>query len=156
MSYSDRTHAHGEDWRIRPQHPRILVIVLRRLGDVLLTTPLIRTLKAGIAGCSVEALVFRGTEGMLAGNPDLDDVITLPAHASAGEAAAVLRRIARGYDIALSTQTGDRPTFMAWLAGRRRIGFVAQSEAGAWWKRRVLSHHVPVVPANHRVVELLR
>jgi len=51
------------------ERPRILVITLRRLGDVLLTTPLIRTLKVGFAGSSVAALVFRGTEGMLAGNP---------------------------------------------------------------------------------------
>ena len=36
-----------------PERPRILVITLRRLGDVLLTTPLIRTLKAGFPGSSI-------------------------------------------------------------------------------------------------------
>ena len=58
-----------------PEQPRILVITLRRLGDVLLTTPLIRSLKRGLPGSSVTVLVFRGTEGMLAGNPDVDEVL---------------------------------------------------------------------------------
>ena len=61
------------------ERPRILVITLRRLGDVLLTTPLIRALKMGFAGSSVDVLVFRGTEGMLEGNRDLDDVIVIPS-----------------------------------------------------------------------------
>jgi len=30
--------------------PRILVVTVRRIGDVLLTTPLVRALKHGLAG----------------------------------------------------------------------------------------------------------
>ena len=46
--------------------PRILVVALRRLGDVLLTTPLIRSLKRAWPDAAIDALVFRGTEGILA------------------------------------------------------------------------------------------
>jgi heptosyltransferase-3 len=74
-----------------PERPRILVITLRRLGDVLLTTPLIRTLKASFAGSSVTALVFRGTEGMLAGNPDVDEVLTTSLRPSVAEMTAWCR-----------------------------------------------------------------
>jgi len=138
-------------------HPaRILVITLRRLGDVLLTTPLIRSLKLGFEGCTLDALVFRGTEGMLEGNRDLNDVITLPQSASFAETADLVRRLWRHYDLAVTTQTGDRPTFLAWVAARQRLGFVAQTDSGAWWKRHVLNRHVPVQDQNHRVVELLR
>ena len=76
-----------------PKHPRILVITLRRLGDVLLTTPLIRTLKRGLAASSVTALVFRGTEGMLAGNPDVDEVLATSERPSLAEMAALVRRL---------------------------------------------------------------
>jgi heptosyltransferase-3 len=135
--------------------PRILVITLRRLGDVLLTTPLVRTLKAGHPGTAIDALVFRGTEGMLAGNRDLDHVIAMPQRASGRELGAVVGRLWRRYDLAVPTQTGDRVMLLAWAAGRRRIGFVDPG-SGAWWKRRVLHRAVAAQPQNHRVDELLR
>ena len=138
------------------KNPRILVITLRRLGDVLLTTPLIRTLKAGFAGCSVDALVFRGTEGMLEGNPDLDGVIAIPQRPSTAEIAGLIRLLWRRYDLAVPTHTGDRPTLFAWVAGRHRVGFVAGADSGAWWKRRVFDRHALSKADNHRVSELLR
>jgi hypothetical protein len=61
-----------------PPRARILVVALRRLGDVLLTTPLIRSLKQAFPDAAIDALVFAGTEGILAGNPDLAGVIAMP------------------------------------------------------------------------------
>jgi heptosyltransferase-3 len=43
----------------------VLVITLRRLGDVLLTTPLIRSIRGGFPITALDVLVFRGSEGML-------------------------------------------------------------------------------------------
>ncbi len=140
-----------------PERPRILVITLRRLGDVLLTTPLIRSLKAGFAGSSVTILVFRGTEGMLAGNPDVDEMITTSHRPSTAEMARLVGRLWRSYDLAVSTQAGDRPTFFALMAARRRVGLVPHAgETGAWWKR--YAHHIAVAadPESHRVTQLLR
>lgn len=138
-----------------PQRPRILVIVMRRLGDVLLTTPLIRSLKKGFPEATIEALVFAGTEGILAGNADLHRVITLSPDSGEGSLALV-RRLWRQYDLAVSTQSGDRPTALAFVAGRRRVGFAPARGGGAWWKQRVLDCPVIVDAGSHRVVELLR
>src|SRR5690242_17574323 len=52
-----------------PARPRILVITLRRLGDVLLTTPLIRSVRRGFEPVRLDALVFRGSDAILRGNP---------------------------------------------------------------------------------------
>ncbi|MFS7380708.1 putative lipopolysaccharide heptosyltransferase III [Rahnella inusitata] len=52
----------------RDQPIRILVIKLRHFGDVLLTTPLINTLKANYPHALIDVLVYEGTEVMLAGN----------------------------------------------------------------------------------------
>src|SRR6266436_2303913 len=104
-----------------PPHARILVVALRRLGDVLLTTPLIRSLKQAYPDAAIDALVFAGTEGILAGNPDLAAIITMPPRANLRQSLALAWRLWRRYDLAVSTQTGDRPTAFAWAAGRRRI-----------------------------------
>src|SRR5438067_13441684 len=137
-----------------PERPRILVITLRRLGDVLLTTPLIRTLKAGFPGSSITAFVFRGTEGMLAGNPDVDEVLTTSLRPSPREMTALIRRLWRNYDLAVSTQAGDRPAFFALMEASRRVGLVPHAgRTGEWCKWH--AHHIPVraVPHLHRITQ---
>src|SRR5262249_52636080 len=103
-----------------PDRPSILVITLRRLGDVLMTTPLIRTLRRRWPQAALEVLVFSGSERMLKGNPDIDRIPPLPPRPATAEMIALARQLWRRYDLAVSTQAGDRPTFLAWLAGRRR------------------------------------
>ena len=121
---------------------RILVVVTRRIGDVLLTVPLVRSLKSAWPSARIGMLVFRGTEGVLAGNPDLDDVIVVPASQPALETLRLARRLWRRYDLAISTSPSDRPTLYAWLAGRRRIGVMASGAKHAW-KRALLHATVP-------------
>jgi heptosyltransferase-3 len=133
----------------------ILVIVTRRIGDVLLTTPLIRSLKQAWPTASVEVLVFRGTEGVLAGNSDIGKVIAVPAGESLGETWKQISPLRRQYDLALSTLPSDRPTVYAWLAGRRRIGVTA---AGAKhvWKRILMNATVPFENRSvHTVIQNL-
>src|SRR5205807_8155097 len=60
-------------------------------------------------------------------------------------------RLWRRYDVAISVQTGDRPTFMAWAAGRRAIGF-AESGAAAAWKRWLLDDAVAASGASEHTV----
>jgi heptosyltransferase-3 len=146
---------HGSELLRNKENPRILVIALRRLGDVLLTTPLVRSLKRGVPGACIDMLVFRGTEGMLAGNPDVDAITTIAARPAAKETRDLIRTLWRRYDLAVSTQTGDRPTFLAFVAGRRRAGLVPAQGGGGWWKQYALNLCVPADPDSHRVVELL-
>lgn len=117
---------------------RVLVIVTRRIGDVLLAVPLIRSLKSAWPGARVDVLVFEGTGGVLAGNPDIGEVICVPAAQRATGALRFARRIWRGYDLALSTSPSDRPTLYAWLAGKFRIGVMAPGAKHAW--KRALLH----------------
>jgi heptosyltransferase III len=139
-----------------PSNPRVLVVALRRLGDVLLTTPLIRSIKRAFPAASIEALVFAGTEGILAGNPDLAGVIAMPQRPGAGETLSLLGRLARRYDIALSTQSGDRPTLLAWIAGRQSAGPIEPDGLSATMKRLALSRSYVVDRQQHRVRDVLR
>jgi heptosyltransferase III len=134
--------------------PRVLIITMRRLGDVLLTTPLARALRRGIRGARIDMLVFSGTEGMLAGNPDIDRVITVAPRPGVAAFIALAGRLWRQYDVAISTQAGDRPTALAAIAGRMSVGLIG--DTGASWKRMLLSRAVAADPGVHRVVELAR
>ncbi len=53
---------------------RVLVVMLRHHGDVLLTSPVHRALAQACPGAEVDALVYRETRPMLAFNPDLAQV----------------------------------------------------------------------------------
>jgi heptosyltransferase III len=139
-----------------PPEARILVVALRRLGDVLLTTPLIRSVKRAFPAASIEALVFAGTEGILSGNPDLAGIITIAERASIGETLRLLHQLVRRYDLALSTQTGDRPTALAVIAGRQSAGPRDTSGLSAAIKQLALSRSYPADRAQHRIVELSR
>jgi heptosyltransferase-3 len=140
-----------------PERPKILVITLRRLGDVLLTTPLLRTLRRRWPDARLDTLVFRGSDGILQGNPDVDGVLTMPQRPSAQESLALIRRLWRRYDLVVSTQAGDRPTFYAWVAGRFRVGLLPfPGRDGAWWKRFIHHRTVQTDPDMHRVEELRR
>jgi len=134
---------------------RILVIVTRRIGDVLLTTPLIRSLKQAWPSARIDALVFRGTEGVLAGNPDVTNMIAVPTRQSLRDAWRQLADYRGQYDIALSTSPSDRPTLYAWLTGRWRLGVMAHGAKHAW-KRAMLDASVPFENRNvHTVVQNL-
>jgi heptosyltransferase-3 len=137
-----------------PPDARVLVVALRRLGDVLLTTPLIRSLKRAYPDCAIEALVFAGTQGILSGNPDLAGVMTVPERPSLRDSLSLFPRLSRRYDLAVSTQTGDRPIFLAWLAGRRRAGPLEADRSSI--KRLVLHYSYTTDRSEHRVRDLLR
>jgi heptosyltransferase III len=139
-----------------PPEPRVLVVAMRRLGDVLLTTPLIRSVKRAFPGASIDALVFAGTEGILSGNPDLAGIIAIPERPSFRQSLALLRRVGRRYDLALSTQTGDRPTALACFAGRRSAGPLEAERSSAAIKRLALSRSYVTERGQHRIVDLLR
>lgn len=117
---------------------KILVVAPRRIGDVLLTTPLIRSLRRAWPEAKIDALVFAGTEGILASNPDINQVITVAQRPALLQRLHFLLRLWRGYDLALSMIPGDRPTLYARIAGKHCVGLVAEG-GNQQWKRWLLS-----------------
>ena len=120
----------------------VLVVVTRRIGDVLLATPVVRSVKRAWHDADIDALVFAGTEGFLAGNADLRHVYTVPERPRASDHARLFAKLVRRYDLALSLLPGDRPTLYAWIAGRRRVGLL-ETDRKSYWKRALLDAWVP-------------
>ena len=140
-----------------PANPRILVVTLRRIGDTLLTTPLIRSLRRAFAGATIDVLLFERTAGILKGNPDINDIIAMPERPAPFDSLRLALRLWRRYDLAISTQTGDRPTFFAFAAGKRRGGLVAgDGSIGDAFKRLALNDRTQATDNIHRVEQMLR
>ncbi len=124
-----------------PQKPEsILVIATRRIGDVILTTPLIRSLRRAYRDARLDVVVFKGTESCISANKDIDTIITIAEGATFREQIKTICKLFRRYDLAISTLSGDRPTFYSLIAGKISIGFV---EKGCYnlWKRALLDKY---------------
>lgn len=136
----------------------VLVIKFRNIGDVLLTAPLVSALRAG--GHRVSALVKAGTEAMLAGHPDLDELFVYPAREPGESRGTLLRRElaffrrlrARRFDLAISTTEGDRGIIAARLSGarRRRAPFAAGKDKR--WRRWLIDEPVTPLPGMRHTV----
>ncbi|KRT73708.1 MAG: lipopolysaccharide heptosyltransferase III, heptosyltransferase III [Deltaproteobacteria bacterium CSP1-8] len=111
---------------------RILVIKLRHIGDVLLTAPVFRALRETFPGARICALVHSGTQDVLEGNPDIDEVLVfdrgvknLPFPRQVVREGKFARGIReRGFDLAIDLTGGDRAAILSYLSGARyRIGW---------------------------------
>jgi heptosyltransferase-3 len=135
----------------------ILVVATRRIGDVLLVTPLIRSLRNAYPQATIDVLVFAGKAGVLEGNPDSSGVIEVAERPRAREYWGLLRRIFRRYDLAIATQQSDRSHLYAWLASGRRIGLVPDKSWSSAWKRASCHAYEVLDDVNtHTVVQNLR
>lgn len=112
-----------------PNPQRILVVCTRRIGDVLLITPLIRSLRRAWPQARIDALVFRGTAGVLEGNPDLGELIVVPEHSTKTVRWRELRQLWNRYDLSFSCVPSDRARLYAWAASRRHLGMLADDES---------------------------
>lgn len=125
-----------------PAVQRILVVATRQIGDVLLTTSLMRAARRRWPQARIEVLGFQGTLGMLKGNPDVNKLIEARARLGLLGFAALVRRLWRRYDLALVTQPSDRAHLTGWIAAPRRSGIIPEHGTSNWWKKLILDHVV--------------
>ncbi|MEO5362615.1 MAG: putative lipopolysaccharide heptosyltransferase III [Magnetococcus sp. DMHC-8] len=126
----------------------ILVIKSRHIGDVLLTGPLLSTLRLRHPDSHITVLVKAGTEAMLTGHPHVDAVITFPVRRPGeGRVAFLIRQWLwlrglrqRRPDRVFNTTEGDRGVIATFVSGGvQRIGFRRQ-RGDKWWRRGLLTH----------------
>jgi heptosyltransferase III len=120
---------------------RLLIICTRRIGDVLLATPLIRTFKQCWPKAKIDLLVFKGTESILHSNPDIENIISIEEHPNFFQHYRLIKKIFRRYDMAVSTLPGDKGILYTYFAAKYRVGMLHQDKS-RWWKRRLLSKAV--------------
>ena len=142
---------------VQPKPLKILVIAMRYLGDVLLTTPLLRSLRQAYPDAELDVLVFRNTASMLEGNPDISHIITTPNRPKFSDLRQLFRQLFRRYDVSIATQAGDRPFLYSLLAAPLRIAIVPPKNTTGWWKRFFVQRWTEFDDDNtHTVLQLLK
>ncbi len=118
---------------------RVLVIKLRYIGDVVLSTPVIESLRKNLPGSSITMLVNEGTEAVLFNHPYLDDVLVVPQEKHWKRQIDLVRILrSKKFDLAIDLTDGDRAAILAFLSGATyRVGFNSEKR----W-RGMLYHHV--------------
>jgi heptosyltransferase III len=129
--------------------PRILVIRLRRFGDLLLATPTLRAIRLAYPAARIEVLAQAGFHQVLIGNPNIDDVLVLErGFAALGRLLTTCRR--RNYDAVLDLQSSSRSVPFV-LASRARIRVGWKKRWGRDWvyNRLVPGWNDPVYVARN-------
>ena len=111
-----------------PAPKRILVIRLDRIGDVVLSTPVVSALRAAFPHAFIAMMVRPACRDVIEGHPALNEVILYEketAHRSVRDTIRFARRLRRHqFDTALVLHPSNRSHWIPWLAGISvRIGY---------------------------------
>ncbi len=104
---------------------KILIIKFRHIGDVLLSTPLIRNLKLHFPDASIDMAINEETKAMVEHNPDIDHLFLYPRNKikkSSLVGKVVLETsyaktiLSNRYDLVINLTEGDRGAILALLS----------------------------------------
>ncbi len=121
-----------------PDRAKILIVRLRRIGDLLLLTPALRAIRDTYPQARIDVLVLDGFHHALVGNPRIDRPLILKR--GAAEWLSAINACGRGgYDAVLDFQSSPRSLpFVVAAHAAVRVG---------WRKRGVrdwaYTHHAP-------------
>ncbi len=131
------------------QPRRILVTKLRHIGDVLLLTPVFTSLRQAFPKAELYACVNQGTEPVLATNPNLSQIFTIPRTGTLRQLQSIARIRKMKFDLVIDFTGSDRSALLARLSGaperwgyHRVKGFVGRNQLFTKTGRRKKNVHV--------------
>ncbi|MFO8055873.1 MAG: glycosyltransferase family 9 protein [bacterium] len=97
---------------------RILVIQLRQIGDVLLTTPALRALRKRFPAARISFLADKVPARVLEENPNLDEIIRRGPEEGKLEPLRTINKVRKGkYDLVIDFLANPRTTVLSVLSG---------------------------------------
>lgn len=140
---------------------KILVVRMRHLGDVLLTSPVFTQLKKTMPHAEIDAFINQESLPMLSGHPAISDYFlydrawkSLPFYPRIKKELALLQAVrAKKYDLVLNLTEGDRGAIIARYSGAPyRVGF-DPGKSGFFGKRKLYTHLAKICPHPRHTVE---
>ena len=142
---------------------RVLVVTLRSIGDVVLSTPVIRAIRQHLPTAHLAVLVLSGSADLLTHHPDLDErliavneaLTTGPLTARAATHGRLIQRLRAGrFDLLIDLTDSDRTAVLSGLSGaRRRVGLNTGGCLRGLWYHTVVR---PERPRQHFVESCLQ
>jgi len=109
------------------EHKRILIIQTAFIGDVILSTPLIKVLRETFPDAFISFLLIPETENVLENNPLLDEVLVYDKRKKKGlgNFLQMVTRVKQGkFDLAVIPHRSMRSAILSYLSGiPERVGF---------------------------------
>jgi len=122
--------------------PKILLVRLRLIGDVVLTTPLIRALRRRYPDARITYVVEEAAAQVVRGNRNLTDIVVVPGtrgFARMRDDLALARRLRRErFDVAIDLHGGPRAAWLAW-ASRAPVRIGYRIPGRSWMYTRVVA-----------------
>jgi heptosyltransferase III len=127
---------------------RALVVKLRHLGDVLLTTPVFSVLKRALPQVEIDAYLYREGGPLLEDHPAISSLLTYDRSRDKGllqELRKLWQIRNKKYDLVINLTEGDRGALVARCSGASiRVGID---------QRRIYTHRVKPCPSLRHTVE---
>ncbi len=121
----------GGNLALDPAAPaKILLLRLRRIGDIILTTPAVSALKRAFPKAPLTFIVEKPFSRLVEGNPALERVIAIDPRLSIRGTLGLIRRIRREhYDAILDFHGGPRTSLWTFLSGAKvKVGYLIRGK----------------------------
>ena len=104
-----------------PEPRKILIIRMSSIGDVILTTPVIRQLRETFPDAQIDFLIRREFAEVLRANPHISNLIEIDVRKKGALSLEKLRIRATGYDVILDLQGNLRSFWLRLFSGAKSV-----------------------------------
>ena len=124
-------------------YKNILVINLMHIGDLLLVTPVLRTLRANYPDARISLLADKKLRDLVRGNQHIDELVEIDKkgyHNNLLHYIKFIREIRqRKFDLVINLHANERASFIAAFSGAKKIVGYATPVAG-WFFNKVMTN----------------
>jgi len=139
---------------------KILVIIQRSNGDVLLSLTLIKSLFENFNNPIIDLLINDDTIAVAKIIPFVNQIHTFSykqkRQARWRQEKNIITKIFRKYDLSINLTASDRGVFYSLLAGKISISALESENKKSWWKKILLSHFYFFDTSKHILLNNLK
>jgi len=135
------------------QTKKIIIIIQRSNGDVLLSSPLIRAIYHYYEEPQIDLLINDDTTSIAKLLPHINEIHTFSYQKKKDEGwrqeKDILIKLFKKYELSINLTASDRSVFYALLLGKKSISAVENDRGKSWWKKIFLTHYYYFDSSKH-------